>query len=112
MSNSANEWCAATDTDASAKPTTARPTRGLVFIRTSTMLNSRSFLDGLLRRDDRLLLDRIAGVAPLFECITHQRSVRFQRWRALEVQAVHVRLLIDLWVVPRVKDREPLAVGR
>src|SRR6185295_13132728 len=57
MSNIANEWCAATDMDASTKPTTARPTRALVFMRTSTaMLNPRSFLDGLLRRDDRLLL--------------------------------------------------------
>ena len=34
------------------------------------------------------------------------------RERALEVQAVHVRLLIDLRVLPRVDDREPPAVGR
>src|SRR5262245_57705063 len=91
----------------------ARPTRGLAFMRTSTaILNPRSFLDRLLRRDDRLLLDWIAGVAPLFERIAHQRSVRWHRRRALEVQTVHVRLLIDLWIVPRVDDREPPAVGR
>src|SRR5262245_35862641 len=110
MSNIAKEWCAATETQASARPTAASPIRERVFMcGPPQRLNPRSFLDGLLRRDNRLLLDRIAGVAPLFERVTHQRSVRPHRRRALEVQAVDVRLLINLRVFPRVNDREPPA---
>src|SRR4029450_9914722 len=113
MSNIANEWCAATETVAIAKPARARPTRELVFMRASTaLLNRRSFLDCLLRRHHPPLLDRIAGVAPLFQRITHRRALRADRRCALEVQTVDVRLLIDLRVLPRVNDREPLAVWR
>src|SRR5262245_32540493 len=99
--------------DASAKPRTTSPTRELAFMCASTArLNPRSFLDGLLRRDDRLLLDRIAGVAPLFQRITDEGAVRLHRRGALEVEAVDVRLLINFRVLPRVDDREPLAVSR
>src|SRR3954465_6690195 len=63
ISNIAKEWCAASDADASAKPAIARP-RPLTFMRTSRRTAVSTLLDDLFGRNDRLLLDGIACVAP------------------------------------------------
>src|SRR4051812_13312239 len=107
--NIAKEWCAASDTEARAKSTTARPTRPIL-IRTSAITATRASLYDLFGRDDRLFLYRIARVAPLFERIADLRSAGAHRWRALEIIAVHMGLLVDLGVAPRVRNREPPAV--
>src|SRR4030095_5543854 len=59
----------------------------------------------LLRRHDRLPLDRIAGVAPLFERVTVGRQ-------PLQHVLVRMRLLIELRIAPDVLDREPSAIRR
>src|SRR6476620_9019883 len=111
ISNIAKEWCAASDAEASANPMIARP------IPLKRMLASReiaagSSLDDLFGGNDRLFLHGIAGVAPFLERIADRRSPGANGWGALKVIAVDVRRLVDLRVVPGVRNREPLAVWR
>src|SRR3954454_9365822 len=107
--NIAKEWCAPSDAEARAERIIARPTRPM-FIRTSRMTATRASFYYLLGRNDRLLLYRIARVAPLFERVADRRSAAAHGWSALEVIAVHMGLLVDLGVGPRVGNREPPAV--
>jgi hypothetical protein len=59
----------------------------------------------LLWRRDRLLLRRVARIAPVFERITPCRD-------AIKLIVVLVRLLVNRRIFPPIVDREALAVGR
>src|SRR4026209_2043069 len=73
------------------------------------LLNS---LDNLLRWNDRLFLDWVAGITPLFKRITNLRAPRFDRRCADEVITIDMRLLVHLGVVPCIRHRETMAIGR
>src|SRR4029450_10950845 len=112
ISNIANEWCAATDADASAKAASARPTCLRILMNAPRINAERPLLLDLFRWNDGLLFDRISGIAPLLEGIAHRRSRGVEHRRTIEVIPVHMRLLITLRVVPGIGDRQPLAIRR